>query len=135
MGHELSASAKEEFPKSALYHKGKYSRSEPPFPQMMRDLLGDAVRMTRDVDLSVARYVGPAVIVPVHQISRLLRSLCEATNGMHLDRKPQAERLNRRLAKVYQYYRGINSLTKQGRRYFPHGINHHWIDAILAPVR
>lgn len=52
VGHELSASAKEEFPKSASYHKGKYSRSEPPFPKMMRDLLRDAVRITRDFDLS-----------------------------------------------------------------------------------
>lgn len=132
--YEPSPSVEDEFPDSAQYREDKYSGDEPSFPQLMHDLLMDLVTRARgfdswDANLSAQLYMDLAQIAHVLYRSRLLRSLRGATN---LSRKLRGEKLQRRLAKVCQYYHGINSLIAHAKGDVLSGLVYRWVDASPA---
>ncbi|KAI6146328.1 hypothetical protein BKA82DRAFT_994208 [Pisolithus tinctorius] len=132
------SSIDEEFPYSTTYRSLQYGDQQVPFVKMMRELL-EVIRgrvqafnlqnpsATPDV---YCRYAQLALVAFVLKRSRLLRSLCESTSPMDRNCKLQVERLKRRLAKVCQYYHGIEDLVDHTRRHFPQGIAHCWVDPI-----
>ncbi|KAI6143248.1 hypothetical protein BKA82DRAFT_4184288 [Pisolithus tinctorius] len=121
--YEPSPSIEDEFPDSAQYREDKYSGDEPSFPQLMHDLLMDLVTRARGFDSWDAN-VSAQLYMDLAQIAHVL-----ATN---LSWKLLGEKLQRRLAKVCQYYHGINSLIAHAKSDFPRGIVYRWVDASPA---
>ncbi|KAI6152620.1 hypothetical protein BKA82DRAFT_4112879 [Pisolithus tinctorius] len=131
-------SVDKEFPLSTDYLDIQYRGQQVPFEQIMRDLLGCIMDRVGDFNLHnisatpdlYPHYMTLVFVALVLKRSRLLRSLCESTSLMDRNRILQAERLKRRIAKVCQYYDGIDDLITYTRRYFPQGIVHRWVDPI-----
>ncbi|KAI6152622.1 hypothetical protein BKA82DRAFT_4112897 [Pisolithus tinctorius] len=131
-------SVDKEFPLSTDYLDLQYRGQQVPFEQIMRDLLGGIMDRVGDFTLQnisatpdlYPRYITLVFVAFVLKRSRLLRSLRESTSPMDRNRKLQAERLKRRIAKVCQYYDGIAELVDLTRRHFPQGIAHRWVDPI-----
>ncbi|KAI5980643.1 hypothetical protein EDC04DRAFT_2917647 [Pisolithus marmoratus] len=126
-------SIEEEFPDSGDYRTWKYGRHNPPFLQMIRDLLKDIELKAeavdyRDTENSAEVYVLLAMIASVLQRSRLFRLLCDATDPALI--KQWAGRLDDRISKVCQYCHGVNSMIDYAERHFPRGIKADWVSGI-----
>ncbi|KIO02615.1 hypothetical protein M404DRAFT_654265 [Pisolithus tinctorius Marx 270] len=120
----------EEFPNSAEYRKIKYSGDEPPFPQMMHNIIEAIQSMDQAFHFEGANDSAGhrSVLGTTTSILRKSTLLRAAANYV----LPLAERLERCLTKVCEYYHGISDLIRYAKRHFPDGVNYCWVDATAS---
>lgn len=123
----------EEFPNSAEYRKIKYSGDEPPFPQMMHNIIEAIQSMDQAFHFEGASHSAGHYSVLGTTTSILRKSaLLRVAANYALPFWRLAERLERCLTKACEYYHGINHLIRYAKGHFPCGINYCWADATAS---
>ncbi|KAI5999771.1 hypothetical protein F5J12DRAFT_951708 [Pisolithus orientalis] len=132
------SSIDEEFPYSMTCHSLQYGDQQVPFVKMMHELLEVIRGRFQDFNLQnlsampdiYCCYAQLALVAFILKRSCLLHSLCKSTSPMDRNCKLQVEQLKCHLAKVCQYYHGIEDLVDHMRCHFLQGIAHCWVNPI-----